>query len=59
MTDPQALLAYLDQLGIAHETVWHEPLFTVEDGLALKAGMAGAHSKNCLLYTSPSPRDRG
>ena len=49
MTDPQALLSYLDQLGITHETVWHEPLFTVEDGLALKAGMAGAHSKNLLL----------
>lgn len=49
MTDPHALLAYLDDLGIAHETVWHKPLFTVEDGLELKASMPGAHSKNLLL----------
>ena len=23
------------------------------------AGIAGSHIKSCLLYTSPSPRDRG
>jgi len=49
MTDPHALLSYLDELGIAHETTWHEPLFTVEDGLDLKASLPGAHSKNLLL----------
>ena len=49
MTDPHALLAYLDDLGIAHETVWHDPLFTVAEGLEIKASMPGAHSKNLLL----------
>lgn len=49
MTDPHHLLAYLDDLGIAHDTTWHDPFFTVEDGLGLKASMPGAHSKNLLL----------
>ena len=34
---PDDLFAYLDSLGIAHSTVWHEPLFTVEQSGALKA----------------------
>jgi Ala-tRNA(Pro) deacylase len=49
MTEPDDLLAYLETLGIAYEAVWHEPIFTVEDGRALKASLAGAHSKNLLL----------
>lgn len=46
---PDDLFSRLDELGIAHETVWHEPLFTVEDGLELKAGIPGAHTKNLFM----------
>jgi len=46
---PEDLFAYLDRLGIAHETVWHEPLFTVEQSAGLKAEMPGAHTKNLFL----------
>lgn len=46
---PDDLFAYLDRLGIAHETVWHEPLFTVEQSAKLKAEMPGAHTKNLFL----------
>jgi Ala-tRNA(Pro) deacylase len=46
---PEDLFAYLDALGIAHATVWHEPMFTVEQSAALKAGMPGAHTKNLFL----------
>jgi len=49
MTDPDTLLAYLDTLGIAYEAVWHEAVFTVEEGRAMKASLPGAHSKNLLL----------
>ena len=43
-----------------HEAKIHDDIFineleaTIEDE---EAGIQG-HSKNCLLYTSPSPRDR-
>lgn len=43
------LLAYLDRLGIACRTVEHRPVFTVEEGRDLKAGMPGGHSKNLFL----------
>lgn len=46
---PDDLFAYLDRLGIAHSTVWHEPLFTVEQSAVLKAEMPGAHTKNLFL----------
>ena len=46
---PDDLFAYLDALGIAHSTVWHEALFTVEQSSALKADMPGAHTKNLFL----------
>jgi len=46
---PDDLFAYLDSLGIAHSTVWHEPLFTVEQSGGLKAEMPGAHTKNLFL----------
>lgn len=42
---PDDLFAYLDQLGIAHATTWHEAMFTVEQSSALKADMPGAHTK--------------
>jgi Ala-tRNA(Pro) deacylase len=46
---PDDLFAYLDRLGIAHSTVWHEPMFTVEQSGALKTDMPGAHTKNLFL----------
>lgn len=46
---PDALFAYLDDLGIAHSTHWHAPMFTVEQSATLKAEMPGAHTKNLFL----------
>ncbi len=46
---PDDLFAYLDALGIAHSTVWHEAMFTVAQSGALKADMPGAHTKNLFL----------
>lgn len=46
---PDDLFAYLDALGIAHSTMWHEAMFTVEQSSALKADMPGAHTKNLFL----------
>jgi len=48
-TTPDALFAYLDRLGIAHPTVTHPPLFTVEESQALRGQIAGGHSKNLFL----------
>lgn len=45
----QDLLDCLTALEIAHETVDHPPIFTVEEGRALKATMPGGHSKNLVL----------
>jgi len=39
----------LDRLGIAHTTVTHAPLFTVEQSRALRGTIAGAHTKNLFL----------
>lgn len=46
---PADLFARLDALGIAHKTVRHRPVFTVEDGADLKAQMPGGHTKNLFL----------
>ena len=46
---PEALLARLDELGIGHGTVEHEPLFTVEQSKALRGQLPGGHSKNLFL----------
>lgn len=46
---PDDLFAYLDRLGIAHRTTWHEAMFTVEQSSALKADLPGAHTKNLFL----------
>jgi Ala-tRNA(Pro) deacylase len=46
---PDALFAYLDQLGIAHKTVSHPPVFTVEEGRELRGAIAGGHTKNLFL----------
>src|ERR1700719_2074170 len=46
---PDDLFAYLDRLGIAHATVRHPPLFTVEQSRALRGQIAGGHTKNLFL----------
>jgi len=46
---PADLFALLDRLGIAHTTVTHAPLFTVEQSRALRGTIAGAHTKNLFL----------
>jgi Ala-tRNA(Pro) deacylase len=46
---PADLFAYLAQLGIAHTTVNHPPLFTVEESRALRGQIAGGHTKNLFL----------
>ena len=46
---PAELFAFLDHLGIAHRTVTHPPLFTVEQSQALRGTIPGAHTKNLFL----------
>jgi Ala-tRNA(Pro) deacylase len=46
---PDDLFRFLDRLGIAHPTVTHPPLFTVEQSQALRGQIAGGHSKNLFL----------
>ena len=46
---PDDLFAYLDDLGLAHRTRWHEATFTVEEGRDLKASMPGGHTKNLFM----------
>ena len=46
---PHDLFAFLDKLGIAHKTVTHPPLFTVEQSRALRGKIAGGHTKNLFL----------
>jgi Ala-tRNA(Pro) deacylase len=46
---PAELFAFLDRLGIAHRTVTHAPLFTVEQSQALRGMIPGGHTKNLFL----------
>src|SRR5687767_14453774 len=46
---PADLFAYLDDLGIAHTTVEHPPLFTVEQSQELRGQIPGGHTKNLFL----------
>ena len=46
---PETLLVYLDSLGIAHTTVTHPPVFTVEQAKTLRGEIKGAHTKNLFL----------
>ena len=46
---PDDLFAYLDSLGIAHQTVTHPAVFTVEEGRELRGTIAGGHTKNLFL----------
>ena len=46
---PDELFAYLDTLGIAHKTVRHPAVFTVEEARELRGAIAGGHTKNLFL----------
>lgn len=48
---PDDLFAYLDSLGVAHQTVWHAPVFTVEEARAQRDrnDLAGGFTKNLFL----------
>ena len=46
---PDDLFATLDRLGIAHATVTHAPVFTVEEAQTLRGTIPGGHSKNLFL----------
>ena len=46
---PDDLFAFLDGLGIAHKSVRHPPLFTVEQSRALRGQIPGGHTKNLFL----------
>jgi Ala-tRNA(Pro) deacylase len=46
---PADLFTFLDRLGIAHRTISHPPLFTVEQSQALRGEIPGGHTKNLFL----------
>jgi Ala-tRNA(Pro) deacylase len=46
---PDDLFTFLDRVGIAHRTVSHPPLFTVEESRALRGKIPGGHTKNLFL----------
>lgn len=46
---PDALFARLAELGVAHETLSHRPVFTVDEAKRLRGHVAGAHSKNLFV----------
>jgi len=43
------LMAFLDAQAIAHSTLDHPAVFKVGEGEAIKAALAGAHTKNLFL----------
>ena len=43
------LFTFLDKHQIAYETHRHDPVFTVEEAQAVRAGMVGGHSKNLFV----------
>lgn len=49
-----AFFARLGQLGIAHETLRHPPLFTVEQSQALRGTIPGGHVKNLFVKDKKS-----
>lgn len=49
MLSPQQLFDRLAELGIAHRTVEHEPVFTVEQAKQHRGELPGHHIKNLFL----------
>ena len=46
---PEDLIAYLDSLGIASQTIEHPPLHTVEESRTLRGDIPGGHTKNLFV----------
>ena len=46
---PADLFAFLDRHGIAHASINHPPLFTVDESQALRGTIPGGHTKNLFL----------
>jgi Ala-tRNA(Pro) deacylase len=46
---PEELFARFDELGIAHRTYSHPPVFTVAEAAALRGSLPGAHCKGLFL----------
>ena len=46
---PEDLFARLDELAIAHSTVCHEPVFTVDENREYRGLLEGGHCKNLFL----------
>lgn len=46
---PAQLFALLDELGIAHETITHPPVFTVEEAQRLRGVLPGGNCKSLFL----------
>ena len=53
ITAADDLLAELDRLGIAHDTVRHPAVYTVEESLVVVGELPGGHSKNLFLRDKP------
>jgi len=49
LATPAQLFALLDDLGISHRSVSHQPLFTVEQSRSLRGQIPGGHTKNLFL----------
>ena len=49
LKSPEDLFNLLESLNIKVQTFEHEPVFTVAEGSAVKARLAGAHTKNLFL----------
>lgn len=49
MSVSKPLFDFLDHLGIAHSTIEHAPVFTVEDGREWKHEIPGLHCKNLFM----------
>jgi Ala-tRNA(Pro) deacylase len=46
---PDHLFAFFDRLGIAHRTITHPAVFTVEESQSLRGKIPGGHTKNLFL----------
>ena len=48
-TSPEALLKILTDIGLNYQIHHHAPIFTVQEGLHLKAEIPGVHCRNLFL----------
>jgi Ala-tRNA(Pro) deacylase len=53
MTTADDLLAELERLGIAHDTLRHPAVYTVEESLKVVGELPGGHFKNLFLRDKP------